>query len=126
MSVTFHSVVPVLRIFDVAKADEFYVGFLGFDIDWDHRFDETLPLYRQISKEGLILHLSEHHGDGSPGSHVRVLARNLQSYQAALVAKTYRYLRPGLEEVDGRMEMCIIDPFGNRITFYEPKVEEKD
>jgi len=28
-----------LRIFDIAKADEFYQGFLGFSVDWDHRFD---------------------------------------------------------------------------------------
>src|SRR4051812_9278801 len=29
-------VVPVLRIFDVAKAREFYAGFLGFTVDWEH------------------------------------------------------------------------------------------
>ncbi|MEP6566220.1 MAG: glyoxalase superfamily protein, partial [Mesorhizobium sp.] len=23
---------PILRIFDIAKAHEFYVGFLGFDV----------------------------------------------------------------------------------------------
>lgn len=31
----------LLRIFDVAKAKEFYVGFLGFTVDWEHRFDES-------------------------------------------------------------------------------------
>ncbi len=28
---------PILRIFDEAKAKEFYVGFLGFKVDWEHR-----------------------------------------------------------------------------------------
>ena len=30
-AIQFISVVPILRIFDVAKADEFYQGFLGLE-----------------------------------------------------------------------------------------------
>jgi hypothetical protein len=30
--------IPLLRIFDVERAKAFYVGFLGFAIDWEHRF----------------------------------------------------------------------------------------
>lgn len=33
--------VPLLRIFDVAKAREFYVGVLGFTVDREHRCDES-------------------------------------------------------------------------------------
>ncbi len=36
----FGKVVPILRIFDEAKAKEFYVTFLEFAIDWEHRFAE--------------------------------------------------------------------------------------
>jgi catechol 2,3-dioxygenase-like lactoylglutathione lyase family enzyme len=67
------SIVPILRIFDVAKADEFYQGYLGFKVDWDHRFDDNAPLYRQVSRGDLILHLSEHHGDGCPGARLRAM-----------------------------------------------------
>jgi Glyoxalase superfamily protein len=34
--------IPILRIFDVGKAREFYIDFLGFQIDWEHRFNEDL------------------------------------------------------------------------------------
>ncbi len=44
MEIRFSHVVPVLRIFDIAKADEFYQVFLGFTVDWDHRFDPGAPL----------------------------------------------------------------------------------
>ena len=67
MEIIFNTVVPILRIFDVPKAEEFCQGFLGASVDWDHRFEPGSPLYRQISRGNLILHLSEHHGDGSPG-----------------------------------------------------------
>ncbi|EAT83411.1 hypothetical protein SNOG_09219 [Parastagonospora nodorum SN15] len=98
MSITFHSTVPILRIFDIPKAEKFYTDYLGFQTDWDHRFDDAAPLYRQISRSGLVLHLSEHHGDGSPGVHVRVGMTGLVAYHAELQAKAYRYLRPGIEE----------------------------
>ena len=37
--------IPVLRIFSVDKAREFYMDFLGFSLDWEHRFSPDLPLY---------------------------------------------------------------------------------
>jgi Glyoxalase superfamily protein len=65
----FESAIPILRIFSVEKAKEFYVDFLGFTIDREHRFGDNFPLYAEISRSGLKLHLSEHHGDASPGLH---------------------------------------------------------
>lgn len=120
-TVTFGPVIPVLRIFDVAKADEFYLGYLGFRVDWDHRFDENAPLYRQISRGNLLLHLSEHHGDGSPGARLRVMMRGLEAFHEELVSKEYRYMRPGLEPTPWKtLETGVIDPFGNSIRFCEP------
>ena len=61
---------PILRIFDYTKAVEFYVGWLGFNIDGEHTFGENSPVYRQISLDTISFHLSEHHGDGTPGRRV--------------------------------------------------------
>ncbi|KAF2726471.1 Glyoxalase/Bleomycin resistance protein/Dihydroxybiphenyl dioxygenase [Polyplosphaeria fusca] len=122
MAIEFQSITPILRIFDIAKADEFYLGYLGFKIDWDHRVDDNAPLYRQVSRGGLVLHLSEHHGDGSPGIHVRVAMKGLVAYHSELQAKSYQYMRPGIEEGPAlSSEMVVIDPFGNRITFCQDK-----
>ena len=48
------SVVPIFRIFDYEKAVEFYVTWLGFKIDWEHKFDEESPLYIQVSRDGMF------------------------------------------------------------------------
>ena len=58
--------VPVLRVMSAEVALRFYVGYLGFSLDWEHRFEPGLPLYVQVSRSNAVLHLSEHHGDGSP------------------------------------------------------------
>jgi uncharacterized glyoxalase superfamily protein PhnB len=125
-TITFGRVIPILRIFDLAKADAFYLEYLGFQVDWDHRFDDNAPLYRQISRGDLILHLSEHHGDGSPGAHLRVTMRGVEAFHQELAAKNYRYMRPGLETTPWKTrEISVIDPFGNLICFSEPIDDSK-
>ncbi|CRM43656.1 glyoxalase superfamily protein [Pseudomonas sp. 8 R 14] len=113
-------VTPILRIFDEAKALEFYVDFLGFKVDWQHRFEVNFPLYLQVSLGECVLHLSEHHGDASPGAAVRIQAQGVDTYQQQLAGKDYRYAKPGVEETPwGSREMSIKDPFGNRVVFVE-------
>ena len=117
---TFDKVIPILRIFDVAKAREFYVGFLGMAVDWEHRFSEEAPLYMQVSRGDLALHLSEHHGDACPGSTVFVRMTGLKGYHQEITSKGYTYLRPGIERAPWKARcMEVIDPFGNRIRFNE-------
>lgn len=119
MASVFGPAVPIVRIFDVAKAHEFYVGFLGFSIDWEHRFGDNFPLYSQVSRSGLKLHLSEHAGDATPGSNMVVYMSGLRAFQRELSAKDYRYLKPGLSEEPWGLQMEVTDPFGNRIRFIE-------
>ena len=113
------AVTPLLRIFDVAKAKEFYVGYLGFNLDWEHRYEPDMPLYAQVSLGRCALHLTEHHGDCTPGSALRIETSNLTGYHEYLKAKNYGYARPGLEKAFGCLEVRVGDPFGNRLTFFE-------
>lgn len=112
---------PILRIFDEAKAREFYCGFLGFGIVFAHRFEPELPLYLGIERDGLSLHLSEHHGDASPGANVFVETANIRALHGELLDKRYAYGRPGLERQPWGLEMQVHDPFGNRLRFCEPE-----
>jgi uncharacterized glyoxalase superfamily protein PhnB len=114
----FAQATPMLRIFDETRAREFYVDFLGFTVDWEHRFAENMPLYMQVSKGDCVLHLSEHHGDCSPGAAMRIETDELDSFHAELMAKPYQYARPGIEDTPwGSRDMSVSDPFGNRLTF---------
>ena len=112
--------VPVLRMFSVEKSKEFYLEFLGFQIDFEHRFEPGMPLYMGISRGGVTSHLSEHHGDGAPGANIRVEVTGLDELHAELAAKNYGYGRPGIVEQEwGERSMSVHDPFSNRIYFCE-------
>lgn len=114
--------IPILRIFDYNKAVEFYIDWLGFEIVMEHRFDNNSPVYLEIVKDGLTLHLSEHHGDATPGSAVFVWCKDLKAYHKELIDKQYKYNRPGIEDAFyNAWCVDVSDPFGNRISFNEKK-----
>jgi uncharacterized glyoxalase superfamily protein PhnB len=115
---TLGNTTPIFRIFDEAKAREFYLGFLGFAVDWEHRFEPNAPLYMQVSRGACSLHLSEYHGDCCPGAAARIRVDNLDALAAELQAKGYKYYRPAIEAMPwGTRDMTVQDPFGNRLTF---------
>jgi len=121
MTLTFQRAVPVLRMFDIAKTREFYIDYLGFSVDFEHRFDDNAPLFMGISRDGLTFFVSEHHGDGSPGAHVVVQMQGVDDLHRELTAKHYRYMRPGIQTQEwGTRELCVVDPCGNKIIFSEP------
>lgn len=121
MTIEFGKTVPVFRIFSLEKACEFYLGFLGFKVDWEHTFEPGAPVYMQVSRGNVVFHLSEHHGDGTPGSVVYVYMTGAAELQRELHDKNYRHNRPGLQQQDwGMLEVMVVDPFNNRIVFGEP------
>lgn len=120
--IAFIRTVPILRMFSVEKAKDFYCGFLGFKVDWEHMFEPGMPVYMQVSRGDLRLHLSEHHGDGSPGVHVHVEMTGVEEFHREVTSKGYRFMRPGLEDAFyGARTMTVIDPSGNQITFNQYK-----
>jgi catechol 2,3-dioxygenase-like lactoylglutathione lyase family enzyme len=108
-----HPAIPILRIYDKDKALEFYRDFLGCTVDWEHRFAADLPLYMQVSRGGMVLHLSEHYGDGTPGTAVWIKAENSRALFEELRAKQARFARPGVDSD----EATLTDPFGNMLRF---------
>lgn len=116
---TVSAAIPILRIFSEQHARAFYIDFLGFGVDWEHRFEPDMPIYLQIRLGSLVLHLSEHHGDATPGSTVFVPVTGIRDWQPQLLAKGYKYARPGLQDMPWGAQMEIADPFGNRLRFCE-------
>lgn len=112
---------PILRVYDSARARQFYIDWLGFTVDFEHRFDNTAPLFTGVTSGETSLGLSEHHGDGTPGSVVWIPTRQLTAYRDALRSNPAEQLRPGIDpHAPGGPTMTITDPFGNELRFCEP------
>lgn len=112
--------IPIIRIFDEAKAKEFYLEFLGMNLDWEHRFEDNSPIYMQVSKANLVFHLSEHSGDCTPGSKVFVNVSELDALFEEISQHPYKYNRPQIEIAAwGSRCFTVIDPFSNKVLFNE-------
>jgi hypothetical protein len=115
-------VIPVLRIFSVEKAREYYLDYAGFHLDWEHRSEPKAPLYMQVSRDGLVLHLSEHYGDGSPGACFHVEYEGVAALHKELSGRNYPYWRPGITKTfHGTPQLTLLDPFGNKLYLGEPE-----
>ena len=125
------SSIPVIRMLDEAKAKSFYLDFLGYRIDWEHRSSDVVdsPLYMQIHQGDSILHLNGHAESDAPVCEVRIPVENLDQYCEYLCAKTTGPEKPSV--VDPRYEgrksdMNLIDPSGNHLVFWSPKYMDED
>lgn len=113
--------VPILRVMSVTHVLPFYRDFLGFTLDWEHRFEPGLPLYAQVSRASAVLHLSEHHGDGAPTTAVRIPVRDITALHKELLAHPNAPVRPGIDpDAPGGPTLQVIDPYGNVLRFAQP------
>ena len=121
----FTTITPILRILDEAKAKEFYVAFLGFKIDWEHRAEG--PLYMQVSLGSVCCTCQSTTATVRPGAAVKLHTDRIEEYVEELVAKDYP---PGVAEQDpgvceqpwGSRDMLLVDPFGNRLIFTNARI----
>ena len=115
--------IPTFRMLDYKTAMDFYIQGLGFHIDWEHRFGPGEPVYMQISRNGLTLHLSENKRFET-GVIVFVECKELNEFYADLNSRktTIELIKP--ERTNWQtIQMEIEDPFGNLLRFNESIVE---
>lgn len=69
-----------------------------------------------MSRDGTALHLSEHHGDATPGSRVRIQVDDVEALHGE--EKNYAFAKPRIEDQPwGMGEVTVADPFGNIVVF---------
>jgi catechol 2,3-dioxygenase-like lactoylglutathione lyase family enzyme len=110
-------VVPILRVADAAAAVVWYRR-LGFEQQFEHRFEPHLPAYVGIRREGAQIHLSEHAGDATPDTLVYLWVDEIDP-----IAAEFDVTVTGAPW--GR-EIRLHDPDGNRLRIAEPVPDPGD
>ena len=113
-------VFPTLRITDYARSKRFYVDGLGFQIDWEHRFDTRDPVFVQVTRDGLSLYLSEHAGDGQVGGLVHLYVADVDAWYAELVSRGLEVAAAPRNQPWGNRDLRIVDPDGNQLCLCTP------
>jgi len=109
--------VPTLRVRDAEAACRYFCERLGFQKDWEHRFEPGFPLFVSVSRDGVALHLSEHTGDGPVGVHVYVYVRDPEALFEEVKARGARIFSSPERQSYGTLEFGVEDLDGNLIRF---------
>lgn len=99
-------VIPVLHVADADAAVAWYAR-LGFEKNFEHRFEPGFPLYVGLRREGAQLHLSEHAGDATADTLVYVWVDDVDA-----IAAEYGL---AIDEQPWAREIALHDLDGNRL-----------
>jgi uncharacterized glyoxalase superfamily protein PhnB len=89
---------------------------LGFQKDWEHRFDPGWPLYVGVSRGSMKLHLSEHGGGGTETASLFVPVDDIDAVYEELVGKGLVPDDPPTDQDYGLRDFGFADPDGHHIT----------
>jgi catechol 2,3-dioxygenase-like lactoylglutathione lyase family enzyme len=111
--------IPTFRVLDIEEGKKFYIDSLGFTNDWEHRFGPDQPVYMQVSKGDLVLHLSDN-PRFQTGSVVYVQTKGIDGLYEELGRRETEFDVPAVAQTPwGTKQMDIEDPFGNWLRFNE-------
>ena len=123
--------IPVLHIANADAAEAFYCQLLGFQREFQVPASETKrdPCYIGLSRDGAVLHLSSHAGDGAAGGVVYFLADDVDALHAEIHGKGCQHpyatvdaagVRGPVNQTWGMRELYVRDPDGNSVRFGAP------
>lgn len=104
-------VIPILRVASVDRAVDWYAQ-LGFNKEWEHRFEPDLPAFASIARGRGRIYLSEHEDDALPDTLVYIRHSELDALAAQLGEE--------ITHVPWGRELKIEDLDGNRLRISDP------
>ena len=112
---------PVFQITDYTQAIAFYVGWLGFSIDWEDR-PASGGHYVQISRSSIVLHLTTYQHESCVGARALAEFAGLSAFHRLLQQKNSAFPTPPLQKTtwnDKVMQLELFDPAGNCLVLSE-------
>ena len=118
-------IIPIVRCSRLQAALNFYTNVLDFELAGD---DESVsdPSFVMLSREGDILFLSSHRGDGEFGQAVTVTCDDVDALFRKFIARGLKVPerdspvhRGPTDQTWGTREFYVDDPDGNTLRFIE-------
>lgn len=125
MSEIVQKVVPALRITDYPRSKAFYVDGLGFSVKGEHRFGPDFPVLMTISRDSMVIFLTEHAGDCQVGGLVHFYVPDVDAIHDEFRGRGVAVKEPPNESLEGMRDMTIVDPDGNQLRFITRLEETK-
>jgi len=115
----FKQLVPVLHMANADTAEEFYCGQLGFRLVFSVPASATErdPCYMGVEREGFLVDLSSHAGDGVVGAVIYFVVDDVDELHREFVGRGVPIHLAPVDQTWGMREMYVHDPDGNCVRF---------
>ncbi len=107
--------VPTLQSNDAIKSYEFYHSVLGFEKNWEHRFEPELPLFISMSNGVNTVFITEHKNESAFGMELYFYVKKVDSLVVHAKSQGVAFDVELHETPYGTKEFTIKDPDGNKL-----------
>ena len=108
-------VIPVLRVDAIDTSREFYESALEFKLDWLWRPEQGGPAFAQISRDGLLIYLSEDESAASRSA-IYLYVDDVDAWHRRLLQVGVPVDKVPHDTPWRNREMVLQDPGGNKLT----------
>ena len=111
-----NGIIPTFRVSDARAAERFYCEILGFRTSWEHDPGDGYPVFIEVARDSVAIHLSEHDGDGPEGVSIYVNVADARALHAEVTGKGASASAPEAMPW-GDVVFEVTDPDGNVMRF---------
>jgi predicted enzyme related to lactoylglutathione lyase len=108
-------VIPTLRITDYRLSRACYTHLFGFQVEWEHCHDPETAVLIKISRDGMVLYLTQHEGDCRVGGLVHFFVPDVDGWYAELCRRGTPVKESPRMGIEGFRMMTLVDPDGNQL-----------
>ena len=112
--------IPTFRVKDARAAEAFYRDILGFRTNWEHDPGDGYPIFLEMMRDNIALHLSEHEGDGPEGVSIYVNVTDARALFGEFLSAGAEVPNPPQEAEWGEVVFGLNDLDGNTLRFGSP------
>lgn len=119
-TIQLRSSIPTFRVKDARAAEAFYREKLGFSTSWAHDPGNEYPVFLEMVRDNVALHLSEHDGDGPVGVSIYVNVTDALALHDAFLAAGAEVAEPPQNSGWGEVVFSLPDLDGDTLRFGSP------
>lgn len=113
---TLNGIIPTFRVKDARAAERFYCDVLGFQNSWEDDPGDGHPVFIEVVRDKVAIHLTEHEGDGPEGVSIYVMVADARALHGEVTGKGAAATEP--EEMPwGDVVFTVTDADGNVMRF---------
>jgi len=112
--------ISMLRVAKARESQRFYCDKLGFEVSWEHDPGDSEPVFLEVRRDDVALHLSEHEGDGPPGVQVYDNVSDARALYDEFTGKGVEIAEAPAEAPWGELVFEVRDPDGDILRIGSP------